>query len=161
MPFYDHSLHYYHAHKNAKLILDINVHVNMYTYETFKYIYIYIPPQDLLFAPFCLPNVLPESFCTIKKKTKKQQKQTKKQKNKKKKKKHLKKNKKYKTLREMPQPEFPQSLCFFCFFRFAIASDTFLKKTLSIIYRPLVLSISLKKRCFAKKIRQFILNFFL
>ena len=78
----------------------------------------------------------------------------------------------------MSQPEFPQSHCFFffvffCLFvfflfflffrfvRFTVASGIFLKKTLSITYRPLVFAISLRKRLFPKYFRQFILNFFL
>ena len=46
MPFYDHSLHYYHAHKNTELILDIYVHVyicvHMKQWNTYLYIYMYI-----------------------------------------------------------------------------------------------------------------------
>ena len=126
--------------------------------------YIYIcspPPQDLLFASFCLPKVLPESFLhNLKEKQKKQ-------KNKKQPKKTKKKNKKTKTLREMSQPEFPQSLFFFffCFFGFSVCSvygcfGHILEKN-TFHYRPLVFTISLRKRLFPKYFRQFILNFFL
>ncbi len=43
MPFYDHSLHYYHEHKKAKFILDMYIHVYVYIWHIYinkkKYIY--------------------------------------------------------------------------------------------------------------------------
>ena len=63
MPFHDHSLHYYHAHKNTKLILDI-LYIYMYMYicihmkhlNTYMYIYICsAPPPGPTFYEYIWP----------------------------------------------------------------------------------------------------------
>ena len=72
-------------------------------------LHIYIcspPPQDLLFASFCLPKVLPESFLhnlKEKQKNKKNKKQPKKKKN-------------WGNSEETLAETFPSGFCFFCFF---------------------------------------------
>ena len=114
----------------------------------YRMVYTPPPPQDLLFASFCLPKVLPESFLhNLKEKQKKQKKQetTKKTKRTKKNKKKQKKQKNPNpegTLRKLWLRHFPQVFffffcfflffCFFWFVRFTIASGIFLTKTLSI-----------------------------
>ena len=123
------------------------------------------PPQDLLFASFCLPKVLPESFLHNLKEKQKKQKKRNNQKNKKNKK--TKKNKK-KTKKQKKNPEGNVSarvssesffFLFFGLFGLRLLRAYSWKNTFH--YRPLVFTISLRKRLFPKYFRQFILNFFL
>ena len=131
----------------------VRVGPNSMTTEIWSNIYIYIcsppPPQDLLFASFCLPKVLPESFLhNLKEKQKKQ-----------------KKTKKPKPWGKCLSQSFLRVFGFFVFFGFSVCSvygsfGHILEKN-TFHYRPLVFTISLRKRLFPKYVRQFILNFFL
>ena len=125
------------------------------------YIFARPPPKIHFFHPFVCPKFYQKAFCTIKKKNKKKQKNKKQQK---------KKQKRTKTLRKLWLRHFPQGFVFFVLFFFGFVGFSvcsvygffghILEKN-TFHYRPLVFTISLRKRLFPKYFRQFILNFFL
>ena len=117
------------------------------------------PPRSTFCILLCAQSSTRKLFAQLKRKTKKK-KNNKKQRTTKttKKTKNQKKQKKQRLLRKLWLRHFPQFFCFFVFFGLRLLRTYFWKNTFH--YRPLVFTISLRKRLFPKYFRQFILNFF-